>query len=235
LQYISGMRRASRGRGGQARALSAVREERESMVVPRGQGEAEEHSSSVDSAPEFVSVPSRTLVIPEAERTRETREPDSDATTVVEREEWTRARDQIALIVRTTVAEAMLPLQESIALIAERLDLLASQQVHPPPRAEQAPPRPPPAPRATMLPPPLPHDMPIEYTPPPMAPSALTRLGDLAGRLRRERGIEVSPMQLAALLLERVAAVLDERVAEELARSSMFKGSGTSSDDDRSS
>jgi hypothetical protein len=67
-----------------------------------------------------------------------------------------------------------------------------------------------------------------------MAPSALTRLGDLAGRLRRERGIEVSPMQLAAILLERVAAVLDERVAAELAKNSgMLTGCEPSSDDDR--
>jgi hypothetical protein len=196
-------------------AISAVREERHSMVVPRGQGEAELHAPP-DSAPEFVSVPSRTLVIPESERTADTREPDKDATTVVEREEWIRARDQIALIVRTTVAEAMLPLQESIASIAERLDALASQPMHAPPRAEHLPP--PPAPRATM-----------------MAPSALTRLGDLAGRLRRERGIEVSPMQLAAVLLERVAAVLDERVAAELAKTSMLRGPDSSPDDDLSS
>ena len=86
-----------------------------------------------------------------------------------------------------------------------------------------------------MLPPPLPEDMPVQYMPPPMAPSALTRLGDLAGRLRRERGIEVSPMQLAALLLERVAAVLDERVAEELAKTSLLRARDSSSDDDRSS
>jgi hypothetical protein len=130
--------------------------------------------------------------------------------------------------VRTTVAEAMLPLQESIASIAERLDALASVAPAPPP----------PAPRATMLPPPLPQRVfdPYEsYEKGPMAPSALTRLGDLAARLRKERGIEVSPMQLAAILLERVAAVLDERVAEELAKSSMFTGCDSSSGDDRSS
>ena len=200
------------------------------MVVPRGQREAE-LTPPPDSAPEFVRVPSRTLVISEAARTAETKEPDKDAITVVEREEWTRARDQIALIVRTTVAEAMLPLQESIASIAERLDALTSQPAHPPPRAEHVPP--PLPPRATMLPPPLPSDLSVPYEPSPMAPSALTRLGDLAGRLRKERGIEVSPMQLAAILLERVAAVLDERVAEELAKNSgVFTGCEPSSDDD---
>jgi len=84
-----------------------------------------------------------------------------------------------------------------------------------------------------MLPPPLPSDLSVPYEPSPMAPSALTRLGDLAGRLRKERGIEVSPMQLAAILLERVAAVLDERVAEELAKNSgVFTGCEPSSDDD---
>jgi hypothetical protein len=183
---------------------SAVREERHSTVVPRGHGPAQ---------------------LTEA--------PDWDETTVVEREEWIRARDQIALIVRTTVAEAILPLQESIASIAERLDALASQPVLPSPRAEQLPP--PPAPRTTMLPPPLPSDLSFPYEPSPMAPSALTRLGDLAGRLRKERGIEVSPMQLAAVLLERVAAVLDERVAAELAKASMLRGPESSSDDDLSS
>jgi hypothetical protein len=221
------------------RAVSAVREERQSAVVPRGQGEAD-LSSPPDSAPEFVSVPSRTLVIPEAERAANDKEPERDATTVVEREEWTRARDQIALIVRTTVAEAMLPLQESIASIAQRLDVLASVKSLDSVALE---PTPTPPPRATILPPPLPQRMSVPYEPPsyepppppPMAPSALTRLGDLAGRLRRERGIDVSPMQLAALLLERVATVLDERVAEELAKASMMTRCGSSSGDDRSS
>jgi len=200
------------------------------MVVPRGQRD-DELTPPPDSAPEFVRVPSRTLVISEAARTAQTKEPDHDATTVVEREEWTRARDQIALIVRTTVAEAMLPLQESIASIAERLDAMASQAAYPPPRAEHIPP--PLPPRATMLPPPLPSNVSVPCMHSPMAPSALTRLGDLAARLRKERGIDVSPMQLAAILLERVAAVLDERVAEELAKNSgMFTGSEPSSDDD---
>jgi hypothetical protein len=180
------------------------------MVVPKGQGSAE-LPAPPDFAPDFVSVPSRTLIMPDAMSEADYEEPRSDAKTVVEREEWIRARDQIALIVRTTVAEAILPLQESIASIAERLDHLANaERLDPSPRAR----------RATMLPPPLPRHMTDPDEPPPMAPSALGRRGDLAGRLRRERGIEVSPMQLAALLLERVAAVLDERVAEELARAS---------------
>ena len=197
------------------------------MVVPRGHASAELQEPP-DSTPDFVSVPSRTLVMPAAVSAANVGEPQSDATTVVEREEWIRARDQIALIVRTTVAEAILPLQESIASIAQRLDALASVE-------RQAPPPPPLAPtRATMLPPPLPRRMSVPYEPP-MAPSALNRLGDLASRLRRERGIEVSPMQLAAVLLERVAAVLDERVAAELAKSSMLTELAPSPDDDPSS
>lgn len=193
------------------------------MVVPRGHAPAEAGGAR-DSAPDFLSVPSRTLVMPQAVSSADVGEPQSDAKTVVEREEWIRARDQIALIVRSTVAEAILPLQESIASIAERLDLLAS--------AERPSPPPPPAARATMLPPPLPRSTSVPYAPTPMAPSALGRLGDVANRLRKERGIDVSPMQLAAVLLERVAAVLDERVAAELARSSTLTELASSPDDD---
>lgn len=196
------------------------------MVVPRGHAAAE-LTPPPDSEPDFVSVPRRTLVMDDADLEARAAEPTADAKTVMEREEWIRARDQIALIVRSTVAEAILPLQESIAAIAERLDALVSQQESPAP--------PPSAPRATMLPPPLPGRASVSYAPPPMAPSALTRLGDLAGKLRRERGIEVSPMQLAALLLERVAAVLDERVAEELAKNSTITGCAPSPGERRSS
>ncbi|HEX8793752.1 MAG TPA: hypothetical protein VF765_22570 [Polyangiaceae bacterium] len=194
------------------------------MVMPRGHA-SDEIPESQDSSLDFLSVPSRTLVMPDAVRSADVGEPQSDAKTVVEREEWIRARDQIALVVRSTVAEAILPLQESIASIAERLDALAS--------AERVAPPPPPS-RATMLPPPLPQRVAVPYEPP-MAPSALNRLGDLAGRLRRERGIDVSPMQLAALLLERVSAVLDERVAAELAKTSMLTELSTTPDDDPSS
>jgi len=158
------MRRASRTRGGQARLESAGREERHSTVVPRGQGSAEPTDS-----------------------------PDWDEITVVEREEWIRARDQIALIVRTTVAEAMLPLQESIGSLAARLEALTSQPADVPP---------PPTLRETMLPPPLPHE---------------------------------PPTQLAAILMDRVAAVLDERVAEELAKTSLLREPESSPDDDPSS
>lgn len=198
------------------------------MVVPRGHASAEIPEPQ-DSTPDFVNVPSRTLLIPQAVSASDVGEPQSDAKTVVEREEWIRARDQIALIVRTTVAEAILPLQESIAAIAERLDVLANAE-------RVAPPQPPLPPiRATMLPPPPPRRMSVPYEGTPMAPSALNRLGDLAGRLRRERGIEVSPMQLAAVLLERVAAVLDERVAAELAKTSALTELASSPDDDPSS
>ncbi len=193
------------------------------MVVPRGHAAAE-LTPPPDSQPDFVSVPRRTLIMGEADLDAPATEPTPDAKTVMEREEWIRARDQIALIVRSTVAEAILPLQESIAAIAERLDALVSREESPPPSAT----------RATMLPPPLPPRRSVSYAPPPMAPSALTRLGDLAGKLRRERGIDVSPMQLAALLLERVAAVLDERVAEELAKNSVT-GSAPSPGERRSS
>jgi hypothetical protein len=222
LQYISGMRAARKNRAGQAaRYARDVSNERESMVVPRGQGEAELEPTP-DSHVDFVSVPSRTLDMSDVAFATDAKEPTADAKTVVEPEEWTRARDQIALIVRSTVAEAILPLQESIAAIAERLDVLVSQPASspPPPVSTPAPPQQ----RATMLPPPPPSRLSIPYVPPPMAPTALTRLGEVAGRLRRERGIDVSPIQLAAVLLERVAAVLDERVAAELARSSMLTG-----------
>ena len=195
------------------------------MVVPRGHAVAE-HPPSSESQPEFVRVPQRTLDMGDAGASPDAREPAADAKTVMEREEWIRTRDQIALIVHSTVAEAILPLQEAIASIAERLDAMVTQPSQPAP----------PLPRATMLPPPLPPERrSIPYVPPPMAASALTRLGDLAGKLRRERGIDVSPMQLAALLLERVAAVLDERVAEELARSSTLRGPASSPGGGRSS
>jgi hypothetical protein len=178
-------------------------------------------SGELESAPEFLSVPSRTLFIEEAANASDVRDLPTEPITVVESEEWIRVRDQIALIVRSTVAEAILPLQQAIASIAQRLD------VDVPAGAERlemksAPTCPPPAPCDDA--PPL----------PPMAPSALMRLGELAGKLRRERGIDVSPMQLAALVLERVASVLDERVAAELANSSTLRAS-TSSRDDHSS
>lgn len=126
-----------------------------------------------DWAMEFVSVPRRTLVMDEPP-------PDSgvEAKTVMEPEEWIRARDQIALLVRSTIAEALLPLQQAVASIA--------QQVY--------------------------------HAPPPISPNALAQLGELAARLRREQGLNVSTLQLAAIILERAAEEVDDHVAAELVR-----------------
>jgi hypothetical protein len=124
-------------------------------------------------ASEFVSVPRRTLVMEDAP-------PDSgvDAKTVMEPEEWIRARDQIALVVGSTIAEAMLPLQQVVASIAHH----------------------------------------VYHASPPISPSAMARLGELAARLRREQGISVSTLQLAAIILEQAAEEVDVDVAAELVR-----------------
>jgi hypothetical protein len=49
-----------------------------------------------------------------------------DETTVVESVEWTRTRDQIALVSRTSVAEAILPLDRRLASIVEMVAALAN-------------------------------------------------------------------------------------------------------------
>jgi hypothetical protein len=127
-------------------------------------------------ASEFVSVPRRTLVMEDAP-------PESgvDAKTVMEPEEWIRARDQIALVVRSTIAEALLPLQQVVASIAHH----------------------------------------VYHSSPPIAPSAMARLGELAARLRRQQGISVSTTQLAAIILEQAAEEVDDDVAAELVRRAM--------------
>jgi hypothetical protein len=55
--------------------------------------------------------------------------------TVVESLEWTRTREQIALVIRTSVAEAILPLQHSLAAslasIADMVSALSPSQGHP--------------------------------------------------------------------------------------------------------
>jgi hypothetical protein len=195
---------AAKSRGTQTSVALAVAPERESMVVPR---ESSELPAPPDSTPEFLSVPRRALVMEEG-----VPESGVEVKTVVEPEEWIRARDQIALVVRSTMAEAILPLQKALASIAQRVDSLAKPA--PKRQIRRVPPTPPRS--STMLPPPLPTGTSVS-TAPPVAPGALTRLGDLAAKLRRQ-GIPISTVQLAALLLERAAAEVDEEAAVELAR-----------------
>jgi hypothetical protein len=52
----------------------------------------------------------------------------------------------------------------------------------------------------------------------PLAPETLTRLSQIAKKLQDEQGIAISPLQLAALLLEHATGKVDERAAEKLAR-----------------
>jgi hypothetical protein len=52
----------------------------------------------------------------------------------------------------------------------------------------------------------------------PLAPRTLRRLEELAAKIREHGGLNVEPMQLAALLLENTAAQLGEHEAEELVR-----------------
>jgi len=52
----------------------------------------------------------------------------------------------------------------------------------------------------------------------PLAPETLTRLSQIAKKLHDEQGIAITPLQLAALLLEHAAVEVDERAAEKLAR-----------------
>lgn len=52
----------------------------------------------------------------------------------------------------------------------------------------------------------------------PLAPETLARLEQVSAKLKKEHGIVIAPLQLAALLLERAAGTVDEREAERLAR-----------------
>lgn len=185
-----------------------------SSIVPRKE-------RSYDELP-FVSTPKRTLVMPEpVDR--------SEGTTVVEPEEWVRARDQIAVLVRSTVAEALVPLQAAIATLIEqsaalarRLDEVSGARpglgtLPPPPRApEMTIPPPPPSYRSTSSAPPSSRSMPSAPPSSDSSSNCLAKFGGLAKKLRDEKGLDVSAIDLAAQLLERIAARVDERAAEEL-------------------
>ena len=194
--------------------------ERESSVVPR------EDPAFGDL--EVLEAPSRDLVMPEGEAEAGSQsEPRREGATVVEPEEWVRARDQIALVVRTTIAEAMLPLQQAIAALTEqnaalarRIEALTCTRVA---RRRTLPPPSPPQSRPSTIippPPPLPRRTSVSSAPPPPPSSAsgLARFGALAKKMRDEQGVDVTAAELAGLLLERIAARVDEPAAEELAR-----------------
>jgi len=52
----------------------------------------------------------------------------------------------------------------------------------------------------------------------PLASQTLAQLEKLSAKVRKHRGVNIEPMQLAALLLEKTAARLSEDEAEELLR-----------------
>jgi hypothetical protein len=52
----------------------------------------------------------------------------------------------------------------------------------------------------------------------PLAPQTLERLEEITSRVREHGGVNVEPMQLAALLLEKTARHLSEAEAEKLIR-----------------
>jgi hypothetical protein len=52
----------------------------------------------------------------------------------------------------------------------------------------------------------------------PLAPQTLQRLEEITSRVREHGGVNVEPMQLAALLLERTTMQLSEAEAEKLVR-----------------
>jgi hypothetical protein len=52
----------------------------------------------------------------------------------------------------------------------------------------------------------------------PLAPETLDRLEEITSRVREHGGVNVEPMQLAALLLEKTARQLGEAEAEQLVR-----------------
>ena len=52
----------------------------------------------------------------------------------------------------------------------------------------------------------------------PLAPETLKRLEDITSRVREHGGVNVEPMQLAALLLEKTARQLSDAEAEKLVR-----------------
>jgi len=52
----------------------------------------------------------------------------------------------------------------------------------------------------------------------PIAPRTLKRLVEIAAKVREQSGAKLGPMQLAALLIEKMVEQLSEEEAEELAR-----------------
>ena len=52
----------------------------------------------------------------------------------------------------------------------------------------------------------------------PLAPETLERLEEITSKIRRHGGVNLEPMQLAALLLEKTARQLSEAEAAELVR-----------------
>lgn len=57
----------------------------------------------------------------------------------------------------------------------------------------------------------------------PLAPKTLTRIEDLAAKLRSKSGVGIEPMQLAALLLERIASAIGDDDMDDLATLSLMK------------
>jgi hypothetical protein len=52
----------------------------------------------------------------------------------------------------------------------------------------------------------------------PLAPETLSRLSQIAKKLRDEQGIVIAPLQLAGLLLEHATGEVDDHAAERIAR-----------------
>ena len=55
----------------------------------------------------------------------------------------------------------------------------------------------------------------------PLTPKTLTRIEDLAAKLRSKSGIGIEPMQLAGLLLERIANAIGDDDLDDLATLSL--------------
>ncbi len=51
----------------------------------------------------------------------------------------------------------------------------------------------------------------------PLAPETLARLAELSNRIRDDRGVNIEPMQLAAILVEKAAEKISASEAEDLA------------------
>jgi hypothetical protein len=55
----------------------------------------------------------------------------------------------------------------------------------------------------------------------PLTPKTLTRIEDLAAKLRSKSGVGIEPMQLAGILLERIASAIDDDDLDDLATLSL--------------